>query len=81
MAHVSRPCGTLAAWEQVAALFGPVCAEPGQTELKGSLWLLRKEARAAGHGWGQTSQPAGGPDPCKLGSELATASISQAWML
>lgn len=77
MAHISRPRGTLAAWEQVAALLGPVCAEPGQTELSGRLWLLRKEARAAGPGWGQARQRAGGPDPCTFGGEHATASIGQ----
>lgn len=61
--------GRSRAWEQVATLFGPVCAaEPEH---------LQEEARAAGPGWGQDRRRAGGPDPCTLGSEHATASIGQ----
>lgn len=75
MARVSRLRGMLAAWEQVAALFGPVYSEPERTELSGRLWQPRKEARAAGPGWGQAKRRAGGPDPCTLGCEYRTASM------
>lgn len=71
MAHISWPRGTLAAWEQVTALFGPVCANRAEQPLEG-----RGEGLRTRVGTGQAVGRWPGT-PRTLSCEHPTASIGQ----